>query len=55
MDEISEYLGVVRGGEVGPLDGLQLGHGELVLVVSYPDHSVNTQVNVRTRAGTDLW
>ena len=24
--EISEYLGVVRSSEVGPLDGLQLGH-----------------------------
>ena len=40
VDEVSEYLGVVRGREVGPLDGLQLGHLYRRLVRSLnTDHS----------------
>ena len=31
VDQIPEYLGVVRGGQVGPLDGLQLGHLQVLL------------------------
>ena len=31
VHQISQYLGVVRSREIGPLDGLKLGHFQLLL------------------------
>ena len=53
VDQISEYLGVVRSREVGPLDGLQLGHLKGLLVRSqhtdYPEEEKSNIISHEVR------
>ena len=60
VDEVSEYLGVVRSSEVRPLDGLQLGPLDRRLVGSVnSDHSEEGEYQLPCKTGgsvrSDLW